>query len=194
VQPKFVIKIIKKATLFPFWKTSLLAALFGQGPPARHAKSNLSLTACTKITWDVTADPNTRHKSLFVAEGEDTSPGKQTGNARIDITLIKMARGWMREENCLTAFALRYPDSKYFGWLPAQLGLGCQQKQQKERYVLGSFMICNPPQTLSIYPWLYCPLLDLGHFLSFLSLYTVGSTPWTSDQPVARPLPTHTTT
>jgi hypothetical protein len=29
---------------------------------------------------------------------------------------------------------------------------------------------------------------------SFLILYTVGRTPWTGDQPVARPLPTHTTT
>jgi hypothetical protein len=29
-------------------------------------------------------------------------------------------------------------------------------------------------------------------FLSFLILYTVGRTPWTGDQPVARSLPTHT--
>jgi hypothetical protein len=29
---------------------------------------------------------------------------------------------------------------------------------------------------------------------SFLILYTVGRTPWTGDQPVARPLPTHRTT
>jgi hypothetical protein len=47
---------------------------------------------------------------------------------------------------------------------------------------------------LSIYLWLYCPLLDLGRFFSFLLLYTVGRTPWTRDQPVARPLPTHRTT
>jgi hypothetical protein len=68
-----------------------------------------------------------------VAEGEEASSGKQTGNARTDITLIqvsliKMARGWMREENCLTAFALRHPDSKDFGWLAAQLVLGCHQE------------------------------------------------------------------
>jgi hypothetical protein len=37
-------------------------------------------------------------------------------------------------------------------------------------------------------------LLDLGRFFSFLILYTVGRTPWTGDQPVARPLPTHRTT
>jgi hypothetical protein len=30
--------------------------------------------------------------------------------------------------------------------------------------------------------------------LQFLDLYTVGRTPWTGDQPVARPLPTHRTT
>jgi hypothetical protein len=28
-------------------------------------------------------------------------------------------------------------------------------------------------------------------FFSFLILYTVGRTPWTGDQPVARPLPAH---
>jgi hypothetical protein len=36
------------------------------------------------------------------------------------------------------------------------------------------------------YLWLYSPMLDLGCFLSFLILYTVGRTPWTGDQPVAR--------
>jgi hypothetical protein len=41
--------------------------------------------------------------------------------------------------------------------------------------------------------WLYSPL-DLGRFFSFLILYTVGRTPWTGDQPVTRPLPTHRTT
>jgi hypothetical protein len=47
---------------------------------------------------------------------------------------------------------------------------------------------------LSIYLWLYSLLLNLGGFFSFLILYTVGRTPWTGDQPVARPLPTHRTT
>jgi hypothetical protein len=41
--------------------------------------------------------------------------------------------------------------------------------------------------------WLYSPL-DLGRFFSFLIIYTVGRTPWTGDQPVARPLLTHRTT
>jgi hypothetical protein len=41
--------------------------------------------------------------------------------------------------------------------------------------------------------WFYSPS-DLGRFFSFLILYTVGRTPWTGDQPVARPLPTHRTT
>jgi hypothetical protein len=39
--------------------------------------------------------------------------------------------------------------------------------------------------------WLYSPLLGLDRFFSFLVLYTVDRTPWTGDQPVARPLPTH---
>jgi hypothetical protein len=37
-------------------------------------------------------------------------------------------------------------------------------------------------------------VLDPGRFFSFLILYTVGRTPWTGDQPIARPLPTHRTT
>jgi hypothetical protein len=45
-----------------------------------------------------------------------------------------------------------------------------------------------------MYIWLYSPLLDVGRFFIFLILYTVGRTPWTGDQPVARPLPTHRTT
>jgi hypothetical protein len=47
--------------------------------------------------------------------------------------------------------------------------------------------------SLSLSLWLYSPL-DLGRFFSFLIQYTVGSTPWTGDQPVARQLPTHRTT
>jgi hypothetical protein len=39
--------------------------------------------------------------------------------------------------------------------------------------------------------WFYSPLLGLGRFFSFLILYTVGRTPWTGDQSVARPLPIH---
>jgi hypothetical protein len=37
-------------------------------------------------------------------------------------------------------------------------------------------------------------LSGLGRFFSFLILYTVGRTPWTEDQPVARQLPKHRTT
>jgi hypothetical protein len=37
----------------------------------------------------------------------------------------------------------------------------------------------------------YSPLSVLGHFFSFLILYTFGRTPWTGDQHVSRPLPTH---
>jgi hypothetical protein len=46
---------------------------------------------------------------------------------------------------------------------------------------------------ISIYLWLYSPLLDLGRFFSSLFFYTVGRTPWTGDEPVTRPLPTHRT-
>jgi hypothetical protein len=42
--------------------------------------------------------------------------------------------------------------------------------------------------------WLYSPLLGFGRFFSILILYRVGRTPWTGEQPVARPLPAHRTT
>jgi hypothetical protein len=58
--------------------------------------------------------------------------------------------------------------------------------------------ICLPTIYLSIYLpiylWLYSPLLNVRRFFSFLILYTVGGIPWTGNQPVARPLPTHRTT
>jgi hypothetical protein len=41
---------------------------------------------------------------------------------------------------------------------------------------------------------LYSPLLGIWPIFSFLILYTVGRTPWTGDQTVARPLPIHRTT
>jgi hypothetical protein len=45
--------------------------------------------------------------------------------------------------------------------------------------------------SMEFYLWLYSPLLNLSGFFSFLILHTVGRTPWTGDQPVTRPLPTH---
>jgi hypothetical protein len=47
---------------------------------------------------------------------------------------------------------------------------------------------------ISLSLFLYSPLLGLRRFFTFLILYTVGGTPWTSEQPVARPLPTHSRT
>jgi hypothetical protein len=43
------------------------------------------------------------------------------------------------------------------------------------------------------FQWLNSPLLGPGRFFSVLILYTVGRTPWTGDQPVARPLSIHRT-
>jgi hypothetical protein len=42
--------------------------------------------------------------------------------------------------------------------------------------------------------WLHSSLLSPGLFYSCLVLYSVIRTPWTGDQPVATPLPTHRTT
>jgi hypothetical protein len=53
---------------------------------------------------------------------------------------------------------------------------------------------CHKLLHLILLLWLYSALLDLGRFFRFLILHTVGRTPCTSDQPVARPLPTQRTT
>jgi hypothetical protein len=46
-----------------------------------------------------------------------------------------------------------------------------------------------------IQQWLYSPLLGRGLFFSFVIFcYTDGRSPWTSDEPVARPVCTHRTT
>jgi hypothetical protein len=49
------------------------------------------------------------------------------------------------------------------------------------------------PSHSFIHQWLYGPLLGRGRFSNFVILYRVGRPPWTGDQPVTRPLPTHTT-
>jgi hypothetical protein len=48
------------------------------------------------------------------------------------------------------------------------------------------------PTYLSIYGSTVL-FIDLGRFFSFLILHTVGRTPWTGNQPVARPPPTQRT-
>jgi hypothetical protein len=49
----------------------------------------------------------------------------------------------------------------------------------------------NYSMTISLWP---CSPCVTWPFFPFLNLYTVGRTPWTGDQPVARPLPTQRTT
>jgi hypothetical protein len=49
------------------------------------------------------------------------------------------------------------------------------------------------PRVLSFFfsfLYVFTALVDLGRFFSFLFLYTVGRTPWTRDEPFARPLST----
>jgi beta-lactamase regulating signal transducer with metallopeptidase domain len=65
--------------------------------------------------------------------------------------------------------------------------LRCRSFVQYE-FILKYLSIC-----VSIYLWLYSPLLALGRFFSFFIFYTVGRTPWTGDQPVTRPRPAHRT-
>jgi hypothetical protein len=57
---------------------------------------------------------------------------------------------------------------------------GCIKLRNDELHIMYSFLF-----------WLYSPLLRPRRFFSFLILYTVGRTPCTGDQPVARSLPIH---
>jgi hypothetical protein len=68
-----------------------------------------------------------------------------------------------------------------------------QQTQQSLSTYLSIYLCVCLSICLSIYDSTSF-LLDLGRFFSFFILYTVVRTPWTGDQPVARPLPTHRTT
>jgi hypothetical protein len=68
--------------------------------------------------------------------------------------------------------------------------------------LLGLLLLYQSPYKLSIYLsmylstylYLYSFLFDLGRFFNFLIFFRVGTTRWTGDQPVARPLPTYRTT
>jgi hypothetical protein len=52
---------------------------------------------------------------------------------------------------------------------------------------------CKEVKLLLLLLLLYNIFLGLGHLFSFSILYMVGTTPWTEDQTVARPLPAHRT-
>jgi hypothetical protein len=70
-----------------------------------------------------------------------------------------------------------------------------ESKEDEHKYVMSHShsITIHPSVSLPTYLRLYSPLLDLGHFFSFLIFYTVGRTRWTGDQPIARPLPTYRT-
>jgi hypothetical protein len=55
-------------------------------------------------------------------------------------------------------------------------------------YLLLSIFVPVAPTWSIGHPW------NASFHFSFVILWTVGRTPWTGDQPVARPLPTHRTT
>jgi hypothetical protein len=60
------------------------------------------------------------------------------------------------------------------------------------------FLRSGPPCNLSIYLSIYLsvalqPFVGAWPLFQFLDFYTVGRTPWTADQSVARPLPAHRT-
>jgi hypothetical protein len=64
----------------------------------------------------------------------------------------------------------------------SQEGLSSASKQTSTLLFIHSSLVLQP------FVW------PLPLSFSFAILYTVGRTPWTEDQPVARPLPTHRTT
>jgi hypothetical protein len=61
-----------------------------------------------------------------------------------------------------------------------QVGATEEEEEEEEEEELSIY--------LSIYLWLFSPCGPWPPF-QFLNQYTVGGTPWTRDQPVARPLP-----
>jgi hypothetical protein len=75
----------------------------------------------------------------------------------------------------------------------SKLHCTCYHWDRRVLYIRMCLSVCLSIY-LSICLSIYNPLLDHGRFFSFLILYTVDRTPWTGDQPVARPLPTCRTT
>jgi hypothetical protein len=57
-----------------------------------------------------------------------------------------------------------------------------------------TFMTCSIKHRNTFSHWLYSPLGPWPLIFQFHDHFTDGRTPWTSDQPVARPLPKHRTT
>jgi hypothetical protein len=75
-------------------------------------------------------------------------------------------------------------------WRRSRPQNGAVEPQERKIVLLVTYLsVC-----ISVYLWLYSPLLCFGRIFIFLILYAVGRTPLTGDQPVARPLPTHRTT
>jgi hypothetical protein len=73
---------------------------------------------------------------------------------------------------------------KMFGPKRLEITLNCKECVSEELHNL---------QVLFTYLSLYIPC-GPWPFFQFHDLYTDGRIPWTGDQPVARPLPTHRTT
>jgi hypothetical protein len=69
-------------------------------------------------------------------------------------------------------------------------------RDRKAKYYLSihpSIHLPNYLSNLHIYLWLYSPLSCLGRLFGFLIPFKVGSTPWTRDEHVVRPLLTQRT-
>jgi hypothetical protein len=60
--------------------------------------------------------------------------------------------------------------------------------------ILSCLINDTDPESAQIIIMALQPFVIPWPFFSFLILYTVGSSTWTGEQPVARPLPTHRTT
>jgi hypothetical protein len=67
-------------------------------------------------------------------------------------------------------------------------------KHEDQRVKLDFCIHCIPVNCVYPHDWSRAGLCAPWPLFQFLNLYTVGRTPWTGDQPVARPLPTHRTT
>jgi hypothetical protein len=80
-------------------------------------------------------------------------------------------------------------------WISSVPPHKCQDRNWSEDTTAPFHSVYNPLLTNPVYLCLYSPLLEiLAAFSVSWSFYTVGRTPWTGDQPVARPLPAYRTT
>jgi hypothetical protein len=124
---------------------------------------NLVYTPCTKITGAVSSG----HNDFVNAHRSMIPTWNETTGFQV-----------------LIACAILLP-------LPRSVALQRENSDSGAESVLCAAVCLTAFQNRNL--WLYSPFQGPDRVLSFVILYTIGRTPWTGVQPVARPLPSHRT-